>query len=211
MSSVLGSGRFPGGGNGNPVRSSCRENPGQRSQGATVHGVTKSQTQPEQGLQGQEALGALERGQGRDEAATRREACGHKQEGERFLPKGPGGGGRAGKGARGVPAREGPALSQITDSFRVLHSLAPIPTSQLFQVSMSQQNLSEDSIENRVAGAYEESLSVLMKNCCEPREETPLSSSEVSEPIMSPQEPESNHWPTGNTCITRSRSFLHME
>ena len=182
---------------------------------AIVHGVTKSWTKSEQGLEGQEALGALERGQGRDEAATRREACGLEQEGERFLPKGPRGGGRAGKGAHGAPAREGPArgaaLSQIIDSFRVLHSLASIPTSKLFHVSMSQQNLSKDLIENRVAGAHEESLIVLMKNYCEPHKETPLSSSEVSEPIMSSQEPESSHRPAGDTCITRSHSFLYME
>ena len=179
---------------------------------AIVHGVTKSWTKSEQGLEGQEALGTLERGQGRDEAATPREARGLEQEGERFLPKGPGGGGRAGKGAHGAPAREGTTrgatFSQIIDSFHVLHSLAPIPTSKLFHVSMSQQNLSKDSIENRVAGSHEESLIVLMKNCCEPCEETPLFSSEVSEPIMSSQEPESGHRPAGDMCSTRSRSFL---
>ena len=38
-------GRTPGEGNGNPLQYSCVENPhGQRSLGATVHGVTKSQT-----------------------------------------------------------------------------------------------------------------------------------------------------------------------
>ena len=43
---ILGSGRFPGGGRGNPLQYSCLENPyGQRSWRATVHGVTKSQTQ----------------------------------------------------------------------------------------------------------------------------------------------------------------------
>ena len=36
----------PGGGHGNPLQYSCLENPhGQRSPGATVHGVTKSWTQ----------------------------------------------------------------------------------------------------------------------------------------------------------------------
>ena len=62
-----------------------------------------------------------------------------------------------------------------------------------------------------MAGAHEELLIVLMKNRCEPREETPPSSREVSEPITSFQEPESSHWPTGDTCITRSRSFFHVE
>ena len=44
-SSISGSGRSPGGGNGNPFQSSCLENPVDR--GAwwpTVHGVTKSGT-----------------------------------------------------------------------------------------------------------------------------------------------------------------------
>ena len=43
--STSGSGRSPGGGNGNPLQSSCLGNPMDR--GAwwlTVHGVTKSQT-----------------------------------------------------------------------------------------------------------------------------------------------------------------------
>ena len=45
MSSILGSGRSPGGGNGNPIQGSCLENSIDR--GAwwiTVHGVTKSWT-----------------------------------------------------------------------------------------------------------------------------------------------------------------------
>ena len=38
----LGSGRFPGGGNGNPLQYSCPENPmDRRVQQATVHGVTE--------------------------------------------------------------------------------------------------------------------------------------------------------------------------
>ena len=41
----LGSGRSPGEGNGNPLQYSCLENPMDRGAwGATVHGVTKSQT-----------------------------------------------------------------------------------------------------------------------------------------------------------------------
>ena len=45
MGSIPGSGRSPGGGHGNALQYSCLENPhGQRSLGATVHGVTKSQT-----------------------------------------------------------------------------------------------------------------------------------------------------------------------
>ena len=46
-SSIPGLGRFPEGGNGNPLQCSCLENP--RDRGiwwATVHGVTKSQTRP---------------------------------------------------------------------------------------------------------------------------------------------------------------------
>ena len=39
------SGRFPGGGNGNPLQYSCRENPTDRGAWqAIVNGVTKSQT-----------------------------------------------------------------------------------------------------------------------------------------------------------------------
>ena len=45
LGSIPGSGRFPGGGHGNPAQCSCLENPhGQRSLVGTVHGVTKSQT-----------------------------------------------------------------------------------------------------------------------------------------------------------------------
>ena len=44
--SIPGSGRSPAGGNGNPLQSSCLENPMDRGAWwATVHGVTKSQTQ----------------------------------------------------------------------------------------------------------------------------------------------------------------------
>ena len=43
---VPGSGRLPGGGHGNPLQYSCPENPMDRGAWwATVHGVTKSQTQ----------------------------------------------------------------------------------------------------------------------------------------------------------------------
>ena len=47
--SIPGSGRFPGGGHGNPLQYSCLENPTDRGawQG-TVHRVTKSQTQLKQ-------------------------------------------------------------------------------------------------------------------------------------------------------------------
>ena len=40
--SILGLGRSPGGGNGNPLHYSCLENPMNRGAwGTTVHGVTK--------------------------------------------------------------------------------------------------------------------------------------------------------------------------
>ena len=40
--SILGSGRVPGGGNGNPVQYSCMENPiDRRTRQATVHGGRK--------------------------------------------------------------------------------------------------------------------------------------------------------------------------
>ena len=43
---IPGSGRYPGGGNGNPLQYSCLENLMDRGAWrATVHGVTKSQTQ----------------------------------------------------------------------------------------------------------------------------------------------------------------------
>ena len=46
-SSIPGSGRSPGGGNGNPLQYSCLENPKDRGAWeAEVHGVTKSQTHP---------------------------------------------------------------------------------------------------------------------------------------------------------------------
>ena len=42
--SILGSGRFPGGGNGNPLQYSCLGYPMDRGAWwATVHGVAKSQ------------------------------------------------------------------------------------------------------------------------------------------------------------------------
>ena len=47
--SVLGSGRAPGGGNGNPLQFSCLENPmDRRAWRATVHGVAKSWIQLKQ-------------------------------------------------------------------------------------------------------------------------------------------------------------------
>ena len=43
---IPGLGRTPGGGHGNPLQYSCLENPMDRGAWwATVHGVTKSQTQ----------------------------------------------------------------------------------------------------------------------------------------------------------------------
>ena len=46
VGSVPGLGRSPGGGHGNPLQYSCLENPMSRGAFlATVHGVTKSQTQ----------------------------------------------------------------------------------------------------------------------------------------------------------------------
>ena len=45
-SSILGLGRSPGEGSGNPLRYSCLDNPMDRGAWwATVHGVTKSRTQ----------------------------------------------------------------------------------------------------------------------------------------------------------------------
>ena len=45
MGSIPGSGRSPGGGNGNPLQYSCLENPMDRGAWlAVVHGVTKNQT-----------------------------------------------------------------------------------------------------------------------------------------------------------------------
>ena len=42
---ILGSGRSPGEGNGNPLQYSCLENPKDREAWqATVHGIAKSQT-----------------------------------------------------------------------------------------------------------------------------------------------------------------------
>ena len=44
---IPGSGRSPGGGNGNPLQYSCLENPmDRRAWQATVHGVAKSWTWP---------------------------------------------------------------------------------------------------------------------------------------------------------------------
>ena len=45
VSSILGSGRSPGGENGNPLQYSCLKNPMDKGAWrATVHGVAKSQT-----------------------------------------------------------------------------------------------------------------------------------------------------------------------
>ena len=45
MGSIPGTGRFPGGGHGNPLQYCCLENPMDRGVWqATVHGVTKSRT-----------------------------------------------------------------------------------------------------------------------------------------------------------------------
>ena len=45
MGSTPGSGRFPGGGRGNPLQYSCLENPMDRGAGqATVHRVAESDT-----------------------------------------------------------------------------------------------------------------------------------------------------------------------
>ena len=47
--SIPGSGRFPGGGHSNPLQCSCLENPMDRGAWrATVHSVSKSQTQLKQ-------------------------------------------------------------------------------------------------------------------------------------------------------------------
>ena len=49
VGSIPGSGRFPGREHGNPLQSSCLENPMDRGAwGATVHGVAESQTQLKQ-------------------------------------------------------------------------------------------------------------------------------------------------------------------
>ena len=49
VGSILGLGRFPGGGNGNPLQYSCPENPTDRGDWrATVHGVSKSWTRLKQ-------------------------------------------------------------------------------------------------------------------------------------------------------------------
>ena len=46
MGSIAGLGRSPGGGHGDPLQYFCLENPKDRGAlGATVHGVTKNQTQ----------------------------------------------------------------------------------------------------------------------------------------------------------------------
>ena len=46
VGSIPGSGRSPGGGNVHPLQYSCLENPmDRRAWQATIHGVTKSQTQ----------------------------------------------------------------------------------------------------------------------------------------------------------------------
>ena len=46
---IPGSGRFPGGGQGNPLQYSCLENPMDRgAQQVTIHGVTQNRTQLKQ-------------------------------------------------------------------------------------------------------------------------------------------------------------------
>ena len=46
---IPGSGRYPGGGHGNPLQYSCLENPMDRGAcGVTVHSIAKSQTQLKQ-------------------------------------------------------------------------------------------------------------------------------------------------------------------
>ena len=46
---IPGSGRYPGGGNGNPLEYSCLENPMDRGAlGATVHGVARELDRTEQ-------------------------------------------------------------------------------------------------------------------------------------------------------------------
>ena len=46
--SIPGLGRSPGGGNGNPLKYPCLENPmDRRAQRATVHSVTESRTRPD--------------------------------------------------------------------------------------------------------------------------------------------------------------------
>ena len=45
VGSISGSGRSPGGGNGNLLQYSCLENPMDRGAWWAVHGVAKSQTQ----------------------------------------------------------------------------------------------------------------------------------------------------------------------
>ena len=52
MGSIPGSGRSPGGGNGNPFQYCCLENPMDRGAGrATVHGTVKSRTRLSDGAQ----------------------------------------------------------------------------------------------------------------------------------------------------------------
>ena len=63
VGSIPGSGKSPGGGNGNPFQYSCLENPMDRETWrATVHGVTQSQTRlstAEQSLDKQKTLMAF--------------------------------------------------------------------------------------------------------------------------------------------------------
>ena len=55
--SIPGSGRSPGGGNGNPLQYSCLKNPMNRGTWwAIIHGVTKSQTWPNEQPQHQSVL-----------------------------------------------------------------------------------------------------------------------------------------------------------
>ena len=60
MGSICGSGRFPGRGNGNPLQYSCWEIPWtERPGGATVYGVSKSQTRQWLSAQNTHALDTL--------------------------------------------------------------------------------------------------------------------------------------------------------
>ena len=63
--SILRSGRSPGGGHGNPLQSSCLENPMNRGAWpATIHRVTKSRTQLSEHAYMRTLLGFLGLGKG---------------------------------------------------------------------------------------------------------------------------------------------------
>ena len=62
LGSIPGSGRFPGVRNGNPLQYSCLGNPMDRGAlWATVHGVTKSQTQMSSHTGGDGKKGVIEK------------------------------------------------------------------------------------------------------------------------------------------------------